>query len=123
MAEDSISLAELIRREQDNTGASYMDIARRTGLSKAKIGQLADPRSRYQVRSDTIEKLATGLGLPVRVVKRAALVTAGIGGGDDGDGKDSRIELISSRLALLDDAMLDTVAAMVDAAVRARAKE
>lgn len=114
-----LNLAALIRREQDNTGASYMDIAKRSGLSKAKIGQLADPKSKYQVRSETVAKLAKGLGLPLHVVQRAAMVTAGIA--DDETGRDARIDLIASQLVLLDEKMLDTVAAMIDAAVRGQA--
>ncbi|GAA4680086.1 hypothetical protein [Nocardioides nanhaiensis] len=115
-----LSLAALIRREQDNSGASYMDIAKRSGLSKAKIGQLADASSRYQVRSETVQKLAAGLRLPLHVVQRAAMVTAGIS--DDTGGRDARIDLIASQLAELDDALLDVVAAMVDAAVRVRSR-
>lgn len=112
------NLAALVRREQDNTGASYADIAKRAGLSKAKIGQIADPTSRYQLRPDTIEKLAVGLRLPVQVVRRAALVTAGVA--DHPDPRSARIELIVHQLAQLDDDTLTLIEAMVSAAVRAR---
>ncbi|MCY4726738.1 hypothetical protein NYO98_10650 [Nocardioides sp. STR2] len=117
----TLNLAALIRREQDNTGASYMDIAKRSGLSKAKIGQLADPASRHQVRGETLVKLAEGLRLPLPVVRRAAMVTAGISDESEG-GQNARIELIASQLALLDETTLETIAAMIDAAVRSQAK-
>lgn len=110
------NLAALIRREQDATGASYADIAKRAGLSKAKVGQIADPGSTHQVRPDTIEKLAVGLRLPLSVVRRAALVTAGVA--DHADPRTSRIELLCAQLERLDDADLELFEAMVNAALR-----
>lgn len=117
MNDKGLSLADLIRRERDASGASYMDIAKRSGLSKAKIGQLAMPDSRYQVRADTIEKLAVGLRLPIGVVQRAAMVTAGIADGEGGS-RSAQVELMVAQLLELDDRALDMIAAMIDAAVR-----
>jgi hypothetical protein len=71
------TLADLIREHQDKTGDSYGDIARHTGLSKAKIGQLARPENTYLVRQETLTKLARGLSLPLATVQRASLGTAG----------------------------------------------
>lgn len=110
-----LSIAALIRREQDTSGASYMDIARATGLSKAKIGQMADPETRHQVRPETIEKLAKGLRLPVNVVRRAALVTAGITDPKE-SGKAGRVELLAYELGTLDERTLGIVEAMIHAA-------
>lgn len=73
-----LTLAELIRQHQDRTGDSYAVIARRAGLSKAKIGQLAQPDGHHMPRVDTLEKVAVGLGLPLRIIQQAALTTAGI---------------------------------------------
>lgn len=111
-------LAGLIRREQENTGASYADIAKRTGLSKAKIGQLAErnPTKRYQVRADTIEKLSLGLRLPLVVVQRAALVTAGVAG-EDAE-RTNHLDLLVSQLERLDPKTLDLISALVDAAIK-----
>lgn len=83
MTDRGPSLAELIRQRQDATGESYATIARRAGLSKAKIGQLADPTVPHMPRAATLEKLAAGLQLPPDIVKRAAMVTAGITPPDD----------------------------------------
>lgn len=110
----ALSIAALIRREQDSSGASYMDIAKATGLSKAKIGQMADPETHHQVRPDTIEKLATGLRLPLNVVRRAALVTAGITPGDEGN--EGRVELLAYELTRLDERTFGIVEAMIRAA-------
>jgi hypothetical protein len=112
------TLAGLIRRERDINGSSYGDIAKRTGLSKAKIGQLADPDSRFQVRHETIEKLALGLRLPMVVVQRAALATAGIS--DAGDARTARIDVLANLLESLDDDTLVMVEAMLEALVRVR---
>lgn len=110
------NLAALIRREQDATGASYADIAKRAGISKARVGQIADPRSKHQIRPDTIEKLAVGLRLPLSVVRRAALVTAGVA--EHGDPRTTRIELLVSQLERLSDADLELFEAMVTTALR-----
>ena len=114
MTDQPLDLAALIRREQDSTGHSYADIARASGLSKAKIGQLADRKMKYQVRADTLRKLATGLRLPYAVVQRAAMVTAGITDPADAS-TDDRISLILARLEKLPPDVLDTVETMIDA--------
>lgn len=75
------TLADLIRDHQATTHDSYSDIARKSGLSKAKIGQLARTGGTHAPRLDTIEKLAVGLRLPLEAVKAAAMATAGIGDG------------------------------------------
>jgi transcriptional regulator with XRE-family HTH domain len=75
---DSVqTLADLIREHQEHTGDSYADMARKTGISKAKIGQLARPENTYLVRQETLNKLAHGLSLPIATVQRASLGTAG----------------------------------------------
>jgi transcriptional regulator with XRE-family HTH domain len=114
------TLAGLIRRERDINGLSYSDIARRTGLSKAKIGQLADADSRFQVRHETIEKLALGLHLPLVVVQRAALATAGITDADNP--RAARIDVLAHLLDELDDDTLVLIEAMLEAAVRVRTR-
>lgn len=115
MTEEPLTLAALIRREQDRNGSSYMDIAKASGLSKAKVGQLADPKLTHQIRPETIRRLAKGLRLPLDVVQRAAMVTAGVADGSGVvDTKSDRISIIAARLADLDDATLDTVERMID---------
>lgn len=76
---DARKLADLIREHQDATGDSYNDIAKRSGLSKPKIGQLAQRGPMLHMpRAETLEKLAVGLDLPLHIVQAAALVTAGV---------------------------------------------
>lgn len=117
---DPTTLAGLIQREKDINGSSYSDIARKTGLSKAKIGQLADHNSRFQVRPETLEKIALGLHLPLVVVQRAALATAGITPGEDN--RAARIDILARLLDELDDPTLEVVEAMLEAAVRVRSR-
>jgi transcriptional regulator with XRE-family HTH domain len=112
------TLAQLIREHQDATGDSYGDIARRTNLSKAKIGQLAQEKNRYLVRTDTLRKLATGLHIPIATVERAALGTAGYA--DEGVQQDSTLTRIIERLYELDDDDLELVAALVEAVSKHR---
>jgi transcriptional regulator with XRE-family HTH domain len=113
MTDKPLSLADLIKREQD-AGQSYADIARATGMSKAKVGQLADPESTYQVRNDTLEKLSKGLRLPLRVVQSAAQVSAGMEPIDN-EVRDVRIALMMSQLAELPAADVDVVELLINA--------
>lgn len=108
----------LIAREQQLTGASYADIAKASGLSKAKIGQMALDTKRYQIRAETIEKLALGLRLPVAVVQRAALVTAGVA--EPSEGRNARVDLIVHQLSKLSDEDLKLTEAVVDVFVKHR---
>jgi len=75
---EQTTLADLLREHQAETGDSYNDMARKTGLSKAKIGQLVATTAPHAPRLETLEKVATGLRLPLSAVKAAAMATAGI---------------------------------------------
>lgn len=110
---DQINLAELIRQHQEKTGESYSVIARRAGLSKAKIGQIATLEQPHMPRIDTIEKLATGLKLPLHVVQQAAMSSAGIL--PESYNVDQRIELITAELRELTEDQLDTAARLIKA--------
>lgn len=72
------TLRDLIREHIDRTGDSYGQIAKKTGLSKALVGILATSTEPRAYRADTVEKLATGLRLPVAIVTRAATASAGM---------------------------------------------
>ncbi|WNM65706.1 immunity repressor [Arthrobacter phage Vulpecula] len=111
---EQITLAELIRQHQNKTGDSYSVIAQRAGLSKAKIGQLASIDQPHMPRIDTIEKVAAGLRLPLRVVQQAAMASAGILPADTYD-TDQRVELIVSDLRELTPDQLDTAGRLIQA--------
>lgn len=111
----TITLAELIRQHQDKTGDSYAVIARRAGLSKAKIGQLANVDQPHMPRIDTLEKIATGLQLPLRVVQQAAMATAGITP-DDYD-TEQRIDLVVSQLRELNPEQLGMAVRLLQALI------
>jgi transcriptional regulator with XRE-family HTH domain len=110
---DQITLAELIRQHQDKTGDSYSVIAQRAGLSKAKIGQLASTTQPHMPRIDTVEKIATGLRLPVRVVQQAAMASAGIL--PDTYDTEQQIDLIVSYLRELNPRQLDIASRLIRA--------
>jgi len=107
----ALTLAELIRKHQDNTGESYSIIAHRAGLSKAKIGQLASSEQAHMPRADTIEKLAAGLGLPLRVIQQAAMASAGIA--PEGYDSEQRVDLLAALLRELSPEDLETAAAVI----------
>lgn len=107
-----LRLSDLIREHQDKTGDSYGDIARKTGLSKAKIGQLALPKNTYLVRQETLAKLAQGLAIPLATVERASLGTAGFKTPDIQ--QSDRIRGIVDKLEELPASSLELVAELVD---------
>lgn len=110
---EQITLAELIRQHQDKTGESYATIAKRAGLSKAKIGQLASITQPHMPRIDTLEKMAAGLNTSVRVVQQAAMASAGIL--PDTYEAEQEIDLIVSYLRELTPAQLDTASRLIRA--------
>lgn len=110
---ERITLAELIRQHQSKTGDSYATIAQRAGLSKAKIGQLASTDQPHMPRVDTIEKIAAGLKLPIRVVQQAAMASAGIT--PDNYDAEQQIDLIVSYLRELNPTQLDIAARLIRA--------
>lgn len=110
--EPVVTLADLIHEYQDKTGDSYSAIARRTGLSKAKIGQLARPENTYLVRQETLAKLATGLRLPLTTVQRASLGTAGFS--DNDIQRNDSVRAITERLTDLPDSTLSLISDIID---------
>lgn len=115
-----ITLADLIRDHKDRTGESYNDIARRAELSKAKIGQVATTTLHHMPRWDTIERLAKGLSLPVRVVKQAALASAGIT--PEEYNHEQRVDILASLLREFSQDDLETCAAVIHAIKERRDK-
>lgn len=112
MSEDKpLTLRDLILSHQERTGDSYSMIAHRAGLSKAKIGQLATKQQSYMPRADTIERLASGLNLPLKVVQHAAMASAGIT--PEGYPGGNRLDLIVGSLKELPPDDLETVAVII----------
>lgn len=116
--EPVLTLADLIRQHQESTGDSYADMARRTGISKAKIGQLARPENTYLVRQETLNKLAHGLSLPIATVQRASLGTAGFTNRDVQ--RTDTLRSITDRLEELDKDDVALIADLVETVARHR---
>jgi transcriptional regulator with XRE-family HTH domain len=106
-----VTLSDLIRSHQDRTGESYATIARRAELSKAKIGQLANTTQNHMPRVDTLERLAKGIGVPLRVIQQAAMASAGITP-EDYSGE-QRLDLVVAALRDLSNDDLETVFAVI----------
>jgi transcriptional regulator with XRE-family HTH domain len=116
-----ITLSDLIRQHQERTGESYSDIARRAELSKAKIGQLATTKQNHMPRADTIERIAKGIGLPVRVIQQAALASAGIMPQEYS--VEQRVDFLAGILRGFSQDDLETCAAVITALKERRDKE
>jgi transcriptional regulator with XRE-family HTH domain len=106
-----LTLADLVRDHQDRTGDSYSMIAHRAGLSKAKIGQLANVKATIMPRTDTLERLAKGLNLPFKTVQQAAMTSAGIT--PEGYPGGDRMDLIVESLRELSPDDLETVSVVI----------
>ena len=66
-------LQALIAERRAEKGWTYQDIATRGKMSKATVYKLATTDLEGLPRKATIDSLARGLGLPVRVVRDAAV--------------------------------------------------
>lgn len=73
------ALQQLIHDRRVEKGWTYADIATRGKMSKATVYKLASQDIDGLPRRSTIEALARGLGLPVRVVRDAAIKGARMG--------------------------------------------
>ncbi len=116
---EPMTLHELIRRHQDTTGESYSQIAQRAGLSKSKVGQLANPSYTGRPKKDTVEKIALGLRLNPRIVQRAVFsdVVAAVDGDENEGVRHDRARILVDRLSILDDDTFHVVEVMLDALV------
>lgn len=70
-------VARLLVEYRRRTGASYADIAARTGLGRSTVGFLINTPPPVRLDRDTIEALHTGLEFPREVLARAAWITLG----------------------------------------------
>lgn len=73
------ALQQLIAERRAEKGWSYADIARRGRMSRSTVYKLASQDLDGMPRKATVESLARGLGLPVRVVRDAAVKAARMG--------------------------------------------
>lgn len=116
-----MNLGDLVRLRQTEQGWSYQDIATRSGLSKAKVGQFARAAQPHMPRAETLRRLAVGLQLPLNVVQAAAMVSAGIDETGEG-GVQQRVALVVAHLRDMPASDLELVEHLVGALVAHRAK-
>lgn len=76
MAEKPNALQALILDRKKEKDWTYADIAQRGKMSKATVYKLATTELDGLPRRTTLDALARGLGLPVRVVRDAAVKSA-----------------------------------------------
>lgn len=72
------ALSTLINEYLRTNNLSQTDLVKASGLSRARISQLALGQGESVPRASTLEKLAKGLKLPLSVVQEAALMDSGI---------------------------------------------
>lgn len=111
-------LPELIKDHLTMTGKTQSQLAKASGLSRSRIGQLISDDIQRIPRLDTLEKLARGLNLPLTVVKAAALTSVGLSNEDTE--QDLRVEIITRRLSDLPDEDLAYIDIFVSALIQRR---
>lgn len=114
-AHAGLAIADLIQQHCQRTGDSYSDLARASGLSKARIGQLALTGTPAMPRHETLVKLSKALKLPLAVIQSAAMVSAGVS--PDSESPDQRIALLVAHIADLPEVDLEYVETFVSALV------
>lgn len=115
-------LAQLILDRIAERGWSYGDVARRGGMPRSTVHNLA--RSATLARPPhprTLQALATGLELPLEVVRSAAAAAAGFHVYDEG-GVDPEVALLVASVGQLTDDERRHVAALVNSMLRARSR-
>ena len=113
--EPSLSLAQLLQEYRARTGDSYADMARKTGISKAQVGLLVNGHGPHVPRRETLEALATGLGISLRLVTSAAVDGAS---GSNRAGGTAAEEALLATYRSLSPAHRQTVRTIVNALAR-----
>lgn len=114
------ALQELIQQHCDQTGDTLADIAARGHIARQTISGLVHRDGpKAAPRQATLRGLATGMGLPIETVQRAA-VQAALGGANGNSGEHHRrvVELLT---ALTSDLSDDDVSVLIAAARAMRA--
>lgn len=121
VTEQPITLRDLLIRHRDQTGDSYREIARRTGLSPAKIGQLMEPTPAWEPTPATLTKLAEGLGIPLTTLYAARAASMGQPVGEQAR-RTQIASLIVGHVDQLEQRDLEAVEAMLAALVQVRGR-
>lgn len=110
---DRVGLARLLVEYREQTGDSYTELARKTGITRGFFGYLINKEPPLQVAPATVQKLSEGLGIPIDIVRAAALASSGLI--PDGHGGDlpERIALIAEQMRGLKPAQIEIVAGVV----------
>ncbi len=110
-----LTVGELVKRHQDATGDSYADIARKTGLSKALVGVLANDMTKGVPRASTLTALHEGLGIALETLQAAAFASAGMasGGGGSTSQRVAALVPVLEQLADRDLAVIEGMALMM----------
>jgi transcriptional regulator with XRE-family HTH domain len=107
------ALQRLIRQRMLELGLSYGDVSRRSGLPRSTVHHLATHgRSGRPPSPATMERLATGLDVPLSAIRVAAAAAAGLALEDAPMG-DPEVEVLVASLARLSPADRRHVAALV----------
>lgn len=107
-----VGIARLIDEYRMRTGASYAELSRLTGLGRSYFGWLLSLDEPTWVRTDTLAKLSTGLGIPLSALHLAACETAGYNVMTTSRLPD-RYAILLERIKLLDERDVTSVEALV----------
>jgi transcriptional regulator with XRE-family HTH domain len=110
---DRVGLARLLVDYRDRTGDSYTELARKTGITRGFFGYLINKEPPLMVAPETVRKLADGLGIPLDVVRSAALASSGLSPDTQAADLPEPVALIAEQMRGLSDHQLEIVAGVV----------
>jgi len=113
-------LQKLIAKQKETRRMSYADIARASGLPRATVYSLAVKTFKSPPRSDTLEKLAVGIGVPAETLLEAAAQSSGYFQYEETT--DSELRLLLSSVSELSPESRSQIKALVDAMLTSEQK-
>lgn len=72
------TLPELLMEHKDRKHLSFADIAKATGIPKPTVAWMAKQSDTFTTSPENVQKIATGLRIPLRQVQFAAITSAGL---------------------------------------------
>lgn len=89
-------LQRLIRNRMADLNLTYSELARRGGLSTSSVHALAHKERKSPPRVATLTGLATGMQVPLQVVKHAAAESSGLVVQSNSDKSDPDLSIVAT---------------------------
>ena len=106
------NISTLLQSVKDQRRMSFADMQKLTGIPRATLGWYVKADDFFPIGLDNLERIASGLGIPLARVKRAAIQSAGYST-DRATLIDSRLQALSEYIGELSDEDYSAVESMI----------